>query len=405
VSILVFNAGSSSLKFALFDADARQCLASGDIDWADGDRGHARLTLHAGPAAAVRSQVDVGVDCAAAACAIAALAQAHPDRGPSWAAIDVVGHRVVHGGVEFPDHVPIDDRVERRIAELVELAPLHNPPALAAIRAARAALPDAAQVAVFDTAFYAHLPPRAFVYPLPYAWYAEWGLRRFGFHGISQQYCTRRAAEMLGRELAELRIVSCHLGGGCSAAAVRGGVAVATTMGFTPMEGLMMGTRSGSVDPGILIHLGRRHGLTVEEIDHALNNHSGLWGVSGVSPDFAKVEEAARQGNPRARLAVEIFADRVRSAIAALAVTLGGVDVLVFTDRVGEGSATLRAEACAGLECLGLRLDPQRNASCPADADLATADSPGRILSIHTREELTIAREACRVTRRGRPQN
>lgn len=260
MSILVFNAGSSSLKFGLFDRDARETLASGSIDWAHGDRRHALLVLESAGGRPLRSEVDVPDDLAAARCVAGALGEA--DRGqlsPSMA-IEVVAHRVVHGGAEFPDSVLIDQRVKDRIAGLADLAPLHNPPALAAIRAAEAILPRAAQVAVFDTAFYAHLPPRACVYPLPYAWYEDWGVRRFGFHGISQKYCTQRAAEMLGRPLAQLRIVSCHLGGGCSAVAVQGGAPVATTMGFTPMEGLMMGTRSGTVDPGILIHVQRRHG-------------------------------------------------------------------------------------------------------------------------------------------------
>ncbi len=358
MSILVFNAGSSSLKFGLFDAEARRALASGGIDWADGDRQHAKLVLHAEPDRQVRATVSAADDQTAAQLAIGALEEADAGQAEPAAAIEVVGHRVVHGGVEFGGSTRIDGRVKAGIARLAELAPLHNPPALEAIQAAEAALPGAVQVAVFDTAFYARLPPRAYVYPLPYQWCVEWGVRRFGFHGISHQYCTRRAAELLERELSELRIVSCHLGGGCSAAAVQGGAAVATTMGFTTLEGLMMGTRAGSINPGILLHLQRRRGLTVDEIDHALHHRSGLLGVSGVSPDLAEIEEAMRQGNPQARLAFEVFADRVRSAVGSLAVTMGGVDALIFTDRIGEGSPALRAAVCDGLECLGLRLDP-----------------------------------------------
>jgi acetate kinase len=399
MSILVFNAGSSSLKFGLFDAEACRALASGGIDWAGGDRRHATLTLRAEPGRQVRATVSAADDPTAVRLAIDSLADARAGRVEPLAAIDVVGHRVVHGGVEFAGSVRIDARVKAGIARLAELAPLHNPPALEAIRAAEAALPEAVQVAVFDTAFYACLPPRAYVYPLPYQWCVDWGVRRFGFHGISHQYCTRRAAELLGRDLSDLRIVSCHLGGGCSAAAVRGGAAVATTMGFTTVEGLMMGTRAGSVDPGILLYLQRSRGLTLDQIDDALHHRSGLLGVSGVSSDLAEIEEAIRQGNPQARLAFEVFADRVRSAVGSLAVTMGGVDVLLFTDRIGEGSPALRAAVCDGLECLGLRLDAARNAVCQADADLASAASPGRILVIHTREELMIAREACRVAR------
>jgi acetate kinase len=402
MSILVFNAGSSSLKFGLFGVGGEETLATGHIDWADGNRHAAELLLKAPAAGTVRLTVDVPDDRAATCCAIESLA-ALSANGDPIATIDVVGHRVVHGGAEFPDGVLIDARVQAIIARLAELAPLHNPPALAAIRAAEAILPHAAQVAVFDTAFYAHLPPRAYVYPLPYEWYEKWGVRRFGFHGISQKYCTRRAAELLGCDLAQLRIVSCHLGGGASAVAVEGGRAVATTMGFTPLEGLMMGTRSGSIDPGILLHMQRCGGLTVDAIDDVLNHRSGLLGVSGLSPDFAHVEEAARQGNPRAELARQIFADRVRSTIGALAVTMGGVDVLIFTDRVGENSPGLRAAACRGLECLGLQLDPQRNAACQPDCDIAAERSSGRILVLHTREEQMIARDAWRVAGIGHP--
>ncbi len=399
MSILVLNAGSSSLKFGLFDAEAGRALASGGIDWAGGDRQHAQLTLCVEPDRPLRATVSAPDDQTAARLAIGRLEEAAAGRAEPLAAIEVVGHRVVHGGAEFAGSVRIDARVKAGIARLAELAPLHNPPALEAIRAAEAALPGAVQVAVFDTAFYARLPPRAYVYPVPYQWCVDWGVRRFGFHGISHQYCTRRAAELLGRDLSDLRIVSCHLGGGCSAAAVQGGVPVATTMGFTTLEGLMMGTRTGSIDPGILLHLQRSRGLTVDQIDDALHHRSGLLGLSGVSSDLAEIEEAMRKGNQQAKLAFDVFADRVRSAVGSLAVTMGGVDAIIFTDRIGEGSPALRSAVCGGLECLGLRLDPARNAACQADADLASAESPARILVIHTREELMIAREARRVAR------
>lgn len=397
MSILVFNAGSSSLKFALYDTQAQTALAIGQIDWAAGDRARAKLTLDLVDASTIRREVRVPDDAAAALCAIETL-KSHPSpRRPEEHAIEIVGHRVVYGGGEFAAHVRIDERVKEAISRLAELAPLHNPPALEAIRAAETALPQAAQVGVFDTAFYAQMPVRACVYPVPYHWYVDWGIRRIGFHGISHKYCAQRAAEILARDAATLRIVSCHLGGGCSAAAIRGGRPVATTMGFTPMEGLMMGTRSGSIDPGILLHVQRRHGLSVQEIDEALNLHSGLWGLSGVSPDLARVEQAAIAGNARAQLAIDVFTDRIRAAIGALAVGMGGLDVLLFTDRVGERSAGVRSAVCQGLECLGVKLDPQRNQACSPDQDIAAADSGTRILVIHTREELMIAREARQV--------
>ncbi len=396
MSILVINAGSSSLKFGLFDAEAMEPLASGLIDWT-AQSGQAELVVRARGSEEIRSRVDVVDHRAAVVHALRCLAQTQDVGLGRGSTVAVVGHRVVHGGAVFRDSVRIDPEVKAAIGRLAELAPLHNPAALEAIEAAETALPGAPHVAVFDTGFFASLRPDAYVYPLPHEWYTDWGLRRFGFHGISHAYCAGRAAELLGRDPAGLRLVICHLGNGCSAAAVRGGVALDTTMGYTPMEGLMMGTRSGSVDPGILLHVQRRRGLDAERLDDALNHRSGLLGVSGVSSDYRQVEAAARQGDERARLALDIFARRVRSAVGGLAVCMGGIDALVFTAGVGEHSASLRTAACAGLECLGLRLDPERNAACKPDDDVAHADSPARILAIQTREELMIAREARRL--------
>jgi acetate kinase len=397
MSILAINSGSSSLKFGLFDAVTCEPLLEGDIDWAHGDRQRALFTLRPRNGPPARLLLAVPDDFTAAKRVVDAALGPGAGGLKGICSITVVGHRVVHGGAEFRDSVLIDGKVKGAIAGFNELAPLHNPPALKAIEAAESLLPGVPHVAVFDTAFFSGLPPKAYLYALPYDYYKCFGVRRFGFHGLSHAYCAGRAAELLGRPPSELRLISCHLGGGCSAAAVRGGVAVATTTGFSPLEGLIMGTRAGSVDPGILIHLQRRHGLTLEEIDDALNRSSGLLGISGVSSDLAEIEAAAAQGNPRARLAFDMFADSVRSAIGALAATLGGVDALIFTDRVGEHSAALRAAACEGLEFMGLRLDRERNVNCEADADLARGDSPGRIFVIHTREELMVAREARRV--------
>lgn len=390
MSILVINAGSTSLKFALFDAAARECTMSGSIDWVGGNRQRAELTLRADGKEEVRPLEGVHDHRAAAACAI----RLGSDRSP----ITAVGHRVVYGGVEVNQSVRIDQRVRDIIARYGELAPLHNPPALAAIEGAEAALPGAPQVAVFDTAFFAELPPRAFIYPVPYEWYEKWGVRRFGFHGISMDYCVRRSAELLGGDASKRRVVICHLGGGCSAAAARGGRAVATTLGFSTLEGLMMTTRCGSMDPGLLIHMQRRCGLTLDQVADALTNRSGLLGISGVSPSLSQVEAAAKQGNERARLAFDMFADRARSAVGSLAVTLGGLEALIFSGGMSEISPDLRAAVCDGLVCLGLHLDAERNATCKPDADLATANSPARILLIRTREDLVIAQETKRVS-------
>jgi acetate kinase len=379
------------LKFGLFDLDARESWATGLIDWTADPR-RADLVIRPLGGEARRAQVDVSNPSAAVEHAVRGLVEV---RGKD--AIAAVGHRVVHGGTALRQSVKINASVKDQIKRLAELAPLHNPPALVAIEAAERALPQLPQVAVFDTAFFASLPPRAFVYPVPYKWYSDWGIRRFGFHGISHAFCSSRAAEILTRPPAELRLVICHLGNGCSASAVRGGAAVATTMGFTPLDGLMMGSRSGSVDPGILLHVQRQRGLSAEQLDQALNHASGLLGVSGISSDYRAVEEAARQGNERASLALDIYADRVREVIGALTVTLGGLDALIFTAGVGENAVDFRATVCTGLECVGMKLDRDRNRSCRPDADIAAAESRGRILVIHTREELMIAREVRRV--------
>ena len=248
-----------------------------------------------------------------------------------------------------------------------------------------------------DTSFYSGLPEHARVYPLPYEWYAEWGIRRFGFHGINHAYCAQRAAELLQRDPAGLRIVSLHLGNGCSAAAVAGGRPVATTMGFTPLEGLMMGTRPGSIDPGILLEVLLRRGMSAEDVERALNELSGLLGVSGVSSDYRTVSASARDGNARASLALAIYADRIRQAVGALAATLGGLDVLVFTGGVGEHRAELRLQVCSSLEFLGVRIDTASNATAGTDADVSARDSAVRVLVLRAREELAIAREARRV--------
>lgn len=369
MSILVVNAGSSNLKLALFDDEGGAALGAKSVDW-PGPINHRT----------------------AASRAIQALIEAV---GPS--AIEAVGHRVVHGGASFGASVLVDEPVKAEIARLAALAPLHNPAALAGIEAVEDLLPGVPLVAAFDTAFYRDLPRASAIYPLPFAWYSEWGIRRFGFHGLSHAHCSERASEMLGRSSSGLRVVSLHLGNGCSATASRDGRAVATTMGFTPLDGLMMGTRAGSVDPGILFHVQRHHGLSAGELEDALNHASGLLGVSGVSGDYRLVSEAARAGNDRAEFALELYAARARSAVGALAVTLGGVDALVFTGGVGENQAGLRSAVCVGLECLGIRLDADRNDSCRPDADVAQADSTARILVVHAGEEEMIARDVRRL--------
>jgi acetate kinase len=394
VKVLVLNTGSSSLKFSLYESHGERVLGEGLADWSASPP---QLTVRRAGGPEARSELAVRRHEDAVDRVVDSLLHGNPPLLGAVGDLGAVGHRVVHGGDRYTAAVRVTPEVKAAIAELAELAPLQNPANLEGINAAEAALPGVPQVAVFDTAFHATIPPAARTYPLPNSWSTDWGLRRYGFHGLSHAYCAGRAAEMLRRPATGLRLVICHLGNGCSASAVLDGACVDTSMGFTPLEGLMMGTRSGSVDPGLLLHVLRRKGVTADELDRVLNRESGLLGVSGVAPDMRQVLAAAEAGNARARLALDIYAHRVRQTVGALAATLGGIDALVFTAGVGEHAAPVRAQACAGLECLGLELDARANAECRPDADVATPASRGRILLIATREDLMIVRETVRV--------
>jgi acetate kinase len=305
---------------------------------------------------------------------------------------ELVGHRIVHGGKNHRGTTLLTPEVRAAIAQEAEFAPAHNRFELEAIEAIDQLLGGIRQLAVFDTAFHAMLEPPAYVYPVPYGWLAE-GVRRYGFHGISYQYATRRAAHLLGVPGDSLRLVLCHLGNGCSLAAVRGGKSVDTTMGFTPLEGLMMGTRSGSLDPGILIYLLRHRGYTADQLDHILNRESGIKGVSGLSGDMRAIESARAVGDQRAQLAFDIFAHRVVREAGGMVAVLGGVDALVFTGGIGENSAPLRERVCGQFGFLGLELDAIKNASARGDQDIAAPGSAVRALVIHAQEEWEIARE------------
>jgi acetate kinase len=361
--ILVLNAGSSSLKLGLFDATGEEQLAERQMSWdVDAAPGHQSALRH------VMSDIDVS-------------------------RVTAVGHRVVHGGARFTTGVVIDAAIRAEIAELAALAPLHNGPALAVIDDVARMLPGVPQVAAFDTAFHATLPPHAYLYALPYAWYERWGVRRFGFHGLSHAYCAGRAAELLGRPLAHLKLVTCHLGSGCSLAAVDGGRSIATTMGFTPLDGLVMATRPGAVDPGILTFLLMRGQLTPEGLQQALQHESGLKGVSGLSGDMRELLAARTAGHRQAALAFDLYVTRLREGIAAMTTHLGELDGLVFTAGVGEGAAEVRAAACAGLAWMGIGLEAAANARAVPDADVAASDSRVRVLVVHTREDLMVARQ------------
>jgi acetate kinase len=358
--VAVVNAGSSSLKVRLLGADDDVADAL-DIDPWDGSPEHRELG-----------------DFLAGACADAA----------------VVGHRVVHGGTRFSAAVLIDDAVFEAIGQLTDLAPLHQPRALAGIAAARRALPDTPAVACFDTAFHAGMPAAAAAYALPAAWTQRFGLRRFGFHGLSHAYAARRAAELLDRDPATLRLVTCHLGAGASLAAVQGGRSVDTTMGFTPLEGLVMATRSGSVDPGLIVWLLESGRLRLAEVAAGLEKSAGLAGLSGQpSGDMRDVQRAAAAGDHVAAAAVDVYMHRLRREIAAMAAATDGLDAIVFTGGIGEHNPAVRAAAVAGLGFLGVSIDPERN-DATSDAIISSPDSGVASLVVTAREDVEIARQA-----------
>lgn len=404
MKILVLNAGSSSQKSCLYELHDTlpdrppQPLWEAKIDWSHRE-GAGELQVKT--AAGHRFEEEIASDYRAGAIArmLETLWQGETKVINSLNEIDIVGHRVVHGGKNYQQSTLISPEVKQEIASLSQFAPVHNPINLEGIEAVEKILKNVPQVAVFDTAFHSDLPPAAFVYPGPYEWLED-GIRRYGFHGISHQYCARRAAEILNRDSADLRLISCHLGNGCSLAAVRGGRSVDTTMGFTPLDGLMMGSRSGAIDPGIIIHLLRRSHFTAEELDNILNRNSGLQGISGVSSDMRLVAEAITQGNQRSQLALDVYIHRLRAGIGAMLASLGGLDALIFTAGVGENSAAVRAAVCEVFGFIGLRLDGEKNLNSPVDDDVAAVDSAVRVLVIHTQEDWEIARECWDISRR-----
>jgi acetate kinase len=357
--VLVVNAGSSSLKLRVLDR-TDDVVASADLG----------AVRNAGDAAQIRAATaDFGV-------------------------IDAIGHRIVHGGTAFRGPVLIDREVVSRISALTDLAPLHQPRSLAALEAVTAVLPDVPAVACFDTAFHATLPAAASTYALPAPWRNRWDLRRYGFHGLSHAYAARRVVELLGAPRPGLRLVTCHLGAGASLAAVLDGRSVDTTMGFTPLEGLVMATRSGSVDPGLVLWLAEHVGMPPAELAATLERRSGLLGLAGTA-DMRVILDRASAGDPEARLALEVYLHRLRASIAAMTASLGGLDAIVFTGGVGERSAAIRREAATGLGYLGLELDPERNAAGGdgADGEISPAGAAVRAFVIAAREDVEIARE------------
>jgi len=404
--VLVLNSGSSSVKFAVLAPASGERVLAGMAEKVGTPETELRIRRH--PDDVVTERLREGSFQAVISRILDHLPESGlgtaEDGAPGQAHLVGAGHRVVHGGERFTASVVVDDEVIAAIRAFSHLAPLHNPANLAGIEAVRATRPDLPQVAVFDTAFHQTMPPRAFRYAVPEEWYTRYGVRRYGFHGTSYRFVSERAAALLGRPLAELRLVIAHLGNGCSVAAVRDGVSVDTTMGLTPLEGLVMGTRSGDVDPGVFGFLADRAGLTIDELNDALYTASGLQGLSGVSNDMRTVQAAAAEGDERARLALEVFVHRLAKAIAAMVVGLGRLDALVFTAGIGENSAFVRGQVLARLGFLGLAEDAEANARHGRDTrGRISPDGLAVAMVVPTDEELMIARDTARLTALGAP--
>jgi len=401
MKILVLNSGSSSQKSALFElrpesgGDPVPPLWEGKLE-RSGDKEDLHIRNRSGQE--IRRQSKAGVHRASVGGMLENAWSGPTAVLKSVSDIAIVGHRMVHGGPKLTQPVRITSEVKQDIENVAAVAPLHNQAGLEGIELIEKLLPNIPQIAVFDTGFHRTLPPEAFIYPLPYSWYERDGIRRYGFHGINHEYCAHRAAQLLKRDLSSLKIITCHLGNGCSLAAIDGGKSIDTTMGFTPLEGLMMGTRSGSIDPGILIQLMRTNSVGFDDLDRALNHESGLLGISGVSSDMRGVLEAMQSGNRRAQLAFDIFVHRLQAEIAAMAASLGDVDVLVFTAGIGENSPEVRKAACSKMSFLGIQLDDAKNSSLNPDGEISSPDSKVRVLVIRAQEDWAIARECERLT-------
>lgn len=395
MKVLVINSGSSSLKYQFIDMTNESVLAKGVCDRIGLEQSFLKHSKIGGNTVVIEK--DLYNHKLAIKEVISALTDDEIGVIKDMKEISAVGHRVVHGGERFYKSVIIDDEVKEAIEKCSELAPLHNPSNIIGIDACRQIMPDVPMVAVFDTAFHQTMPQKAFMYAIPYSAYEKFGVRRYGFHGTSHKYVSLKAAQILKKPIESLKIITCHLGNGSSIAAIDGGKSIDTSMGFTPLEGLPMGTRSGSIDPAILSYLMDKLDMNCEEINVLLNRESGMLGLSGVSSDFRDLHKAAAEGNMRAQLALDVFNYEVKKYIGAYAVAMGGVDCIVFTAGVGENTPEVRTRACSGLEFMGIKIDEEKNhrklGSPDWDGDISTDDSTVRVLVVPTNEELMIARE------------
>ena len=391
MKILVINCGSSSLKYQLLDMENESLLAKGLCERI-GIGGHLSHKPQNGKPV-FDEDVPMPTHTEAIAAVLDKLTSAEYGVVGSMSEIGAVGHRVVHGGEKFAESVRIDDAVMAAIAECIPLAPLHNPANITGIEACRSVMGDVPQVAVFDTAFHQSMPGKAFMYAIPYEYYSELKVRRYGFHGTSHRYVSKRAAELLGRPIEELKLISCHMGNGSSICAIDGGKSVDTSMGFTPIAGLPMGTRCGDIDVSILEYLAANTGKDVKELTNILNKKSGVLGVSGVSSDFRDLDNASAEGNERAALALDVFHYSVAKTVSAYAAAMNGVDGIIFTAGIGENSAATRAAICEYLTYLGIEICPECNKKRGEDIIISTDDSKVKVMVIPTNEELVIARD------------
>ncbi|PLR83725.1 acetate kinase [Bacillus canaveralius] len=386
--VIAINAGSSSLKFQLFEMPGEEVITKGLIERIGLNDALFNITVNG-------EKIQEVTDIPNHEVAVKLLLDKLTDLGviASLSEIDGVGHRVVHGGEDFNESVLITDEVIRKIESLSELAPLHNPANVTGIRAFQRVLPSVPAVAVFDTAFHQTMPENSFLYSLPYEYYEKYGIRKYGFHGTSHKYVSQRAAEMLGRPVEQLRLISCHLGNGASIAAIEGGKSIDTSMGFTPLAGVTMGTRSGNIDPALIPFIMEKTGMTAEEVLEVLNKKSGMLAVSGFSSDLRDIEQQANKGNERAELALEVFGNRIHKYIGSYAARMYGVDAIIFTAGIGENSDTIRERVLRGLEFMGVYWDPALNKVRGEEAFINYPHSPVKVMVIPTNEEVMIARD------------
>lgn len=391
MKILVINAGSSSLKFQLIDMDGEKLLVKGNCDRIGLDNSVVKYQKTGADEIVFNKDMKNHKD--AIKVVIETLTNRETGVIKDMSEISGVGHRVLHGAEKFHDPVIINDKVMDTVRECIPLGPLHNPANIMGIEGCQAVMPDTPMVAVFDTGFHQTMPKHAYFYPLPYEVYKKYGIRKYGFHGTSHKYIGKRTAEFLGKPQKGLKIISCHLGNGASICAIKDGECVDTSMGLTPLDGLEMGTRCGTIDPAVVTFLMKKEGMTPDEMDNFMNKKSGVLGVSGVSSDFRDLTAAAAEGNERAQLAIDIFCYRVKTFIGSYAAAMGGVDAVVFTGGIGENVSPVRYQCLAGLEFMGIKADVEKNKVRGQEIDISAPGSTVKTLIIPTNEELAIARD------------